>query len=459
MANNRQFTYEIFEQDCLGNSAGKHNFNSLSLETQICNLSSSFMSPNNLFTTSLSGFLAQVDKLKQFGDLNRFNKTFTTVSLLSSYWNVQDFSVLYPLNISSQGGQSIVGPTSQTPATELISLAQSYLTANFPNSSYTPNTRASVNMFVYNYPSNPYDPNILNSVTNSNEFSFTNRSMNVSMSRQDIHLEKGNIFQFSNINNKWASINVLGPTVVLDSTTNRKKITLTINSNQINFNVGDVIRKMPEYVQGHTDVVLTINSGVIISSGRPEDAALSIANLSNGDYVFLFNNGIIIGCGGSGGQGGDSLDTKNTKGAAGSRGGPAIAAFVPCTIENHGHIYAGGGGGAGGTGGLTGSTSVGGGGGGGAGIYGGTGGRRGTNIIYRSKGVFVNDGLPGERSLGGIGGPGLSTDPLATGGNGGNIGKPGFKSDSADGGPAGYYILGNSNVFWAITGDVKGEVS
>jgi hypothetical protein len=454
----RQFTYEIYEQDCVGSSAGKHNFNSLSLETQICNLSSNFMSPTNTYNTSMEGFLAEVDKLKGFGDISRYIKTYTTVSLLSSFWNTQDFSVLYPLNISSINNLPISNPTIQTPGAVLNSLAQSYLTVNFPPSNFLPNTKASVNMFVYSEAFNPSDPNHLQATTVDKEFSFMNRTMSVSQTRKDVHLDHGNILQFVNVNNSWKCVNVISPLINLNDS-NRKKIFLNVNSFQTNYNIGTAVSSRTDYVPGFTDIVVTIADGVFISASTPSEAALTIGNLQNGDYVILFNNGTIIGAGGTGGTGGNSFDTGSVLGSNGGEGGVAIAAFMPCTIENRGHIYGGGGGGAGGTGGLTGSNSVGGGGGGGAGSVGGLGGTRGSNKLFKSKNVFVKDGSNGTETKAGIGGPGLSSDPRATGGSGGLLGQPGLNSDSAFGGSAGNYILGNTNVYWSIAGDVLGNIA
>lgn len=452
------FTHSIIEQECVGNSVGKHNFNALSLETQICNLSSSFVDSQNNFTTGLSAVMDQLNQLSALGDLARYNKMYTTVNLLSSNWNTPEFSILYPVNISSVGNQSIVNPSINDPIDKLINLTQSYLTLNFPNNSYTLYTKINVNLFLYSAASNPFDPNNLTSTTIDKEFSFLNRNMNVVLSRQDVHFETGNILKFVNLDNRWTCVNVIGPNVSVTGT-NRKKVYLNVSNSISNYNVGIQAALDGNYDPGNTDVVLNIQSGVTINSLTYTQPALTVGNLKNGDYVIIFNYGSIIGAGGDGGDGGNSAGTGNTTGSPGAKGGAAIAAFFPCTIENHGQIHGGGGGGGGGTGGLTGSTSTGGGGGGGAGSVGGLSGNRGTNAIFKSKGITIADGQPGGFSSGGTGGPGLSNDSRATGGTGGSIGTAGKSSDSASGGAAGNYILGNSNVYWAITGDVLGEMA
>ena len=49
----RNFTLEISEKEYVGNSVGKHNYNALSLETHICNLSKEFNTDNEDFDFSI----------------------------------------------------------------------------------------------------------------------------------------------------------------------------------------------------------------------------------------------------------------------------------------------------------------------------------------------------------------------------------------------------------------------
>jgi hypothetical protein len=131
---------------------------------------------------------------------------------------------------------------------------------------------------------------------------------------------------------------------------------------------------------------------------------------------------------------------------------------VPTIIENYGEIYAGGGGGAGGTGRLSGASSTGGGGGGGGGRQPGPGGLRGSNPILKEKNVIVSDGATGGFTKGGVGGIGLlNYNEQAIGGKGGDIGKPGADTVDAVGGRPGYYLLGESNVFWSVRGKTLGD--
>jgi hypothetical protein len=85
----RKLTQEIFREDCVGDSSGKHNYNLLSLDTNICNISSQyFIVPNNI-NLIFNDFIANVEGFTQannlFLDPKRFNLVSASVNLLSSY--------------------------------------------------------------------------------------------------------------------------------------------------------------------------------------------------------------------------------------------------------------------------------------------------------------------------------------------------------------------------------------
>jgi len=472
----RQYTFELFEEDCVGNDVGKHNFNALSLETKVCNISSQFFNTDTSLL-ALSAFSEQMDTVFLYGNVGRYNTASTTVSLLSTHWGHHEFSVLYELNISTKVNQDFIQPTVFNPVEHLTFLSTLYLNKNFPTKNFPTGTKVNVCMFLYTQTVTPYregdslnmDGLATQTYTNK-EFSFWQRYVTGYFGRKDVHFEYGRILKFANADGVWTLINIIEPTV--PSQTNRTQITININSNVNNYNVADVVLRK-DYVAGKTDVVIHISSSAIVGSKSVDSPAMTLANLRTGDSVIIFNYGLIIGAGGTGGNGGNAPDTGSVKGNNGSRGGTAIAAFVPTIIENHGRIYGGGGGGAGGTGGVTGSNSTGGGGGGGAGVFGGKGGRRGVNAIFKSKNLIITDSTPGADTSGGSGGPGLCdvnariqnadastslASDLAKGTDGGNIGERALDSNSALGGAAGYYLLGNPNVYWAVPGETKGDL-
>ncbi|EPD37962.1 hypothetical protein HMPREF9702_03627 [Delftia acidovorans CCUG 15835] len=183
--------------------------------------------------------------------------------------------------------------------------------------------------------------------------------------------------------------------------------------------------------------------------------ALNIPNDFIDGSVFIINNGRIGGIGGG----------RNI------RGGTGIYTRRRITITNNGTIFGGGGGGGdGGNAEICAYSSCSRGSGGGGGNGGGYVQISGS-WQYQATGFAGNSG-----SYDSI--PGVNSASGGRGGNGGNIGMPGLRGDSgstggtaepssssnpyyqvpSDGGPAGYYVDGNSYVTWLATGTRLGNV-
>jgi hypothetical protein len=173
------------------------------------------------------------------------------------------------------------------------------------------------------------------------------------------------------------------------------------------------------YVAGKTDLTITINAGVIVTSTSTAAPTITITGAAVGDTITIVNNGYIFGMGGTGGNGGSERGTDQAgggQGLPGGGGGPAIQLTsltgIPLTVRNNGVI--GGGSGGGGGGGIAQATyfsfgtgyivdSLGGGGGGG-GIINGPGGNRGFAYFWGG---------------GNVGAAGAGTPPAYTPGAGG----------------------------------------
>jgi hypothetical protein len=469
----------------------------------------------------LSGFLNRAPILSQFNSTTYIHQAYTAVSLLSSYWSSHEFSVTYPVNLNfadatSSWWQKLRCPHVESPMMQLIMLAKSYLDVNFPSENYLKNTKVHVTMFLYSNHASPFKTDLDNLITYKtrvapsvdtfnpplgNDYSntpltyvdFDNRFLETQLSRKDVHFKYGLILSFVQGGANWSHVNIFGGNFD-PNTTNRSVVTIELKQNVYNYDIGEAVKGntlvkknndpnnsylsfnpttsssyIPGYVPGATDVILVVQPNVEIGSFSPDLPALFLGNLPDGDTVTLFNYGRIIGAGGEGGNGGDSPGSGTTRGISGGngkRGGTAVCAFVPAIIENRGSIYGGGGGGGGGTGGISGANSVGGGGGGGGGRTPGPSGYRGSNPLYKRRNLirnstFLRDGSSGKNFQGGEGGAGIvAAIPAASkaaGGRGGDLGMPGENSNSSLGGDAGCYIVGNSNVFWALKGDVLGS--
>jgi hypothetical protein len=212
MATNN-LTFEIFNEDYVGDSIGKHNYNALSLDTSICNLSSMlFNDADNIYVT-LADLAYNINKFNQtaslFVDPSRYDTCSSATSLLSSYWSQHEFSVHYPINISTINNLAIDAPVYNSPEARLTSLALAYLNANFKANVFTQGTKANVIFFLYNVGINPSDPNNLMHVSFSPEISFVNRYMSASYKRDDAHFTNGKIIKFVQTNGTWVKISSL----------------------------------------------------------------------------------------------------------------------------------------------------------------------------------------------------------------------------------------------------------
>lgn len=244
---------------------------------------------------------------------------------------------------------------------------------------------------------------------------------------------------------------------------NRVTVNVTISSNTANY-VFNTSKITSGYVAGTTDAVLTINSGVIVSSSSTGSYALTVdTSWAAGDTVRINNAGVILGRGGDGARGAN----ENSGTSPGGSGGPALLIQRATSINNTNRI-AGGGGGGGGGGGAYASAGKGyygaGGGGGGGGIGGSSGGGGGSGAYSGTSGGG------GTLTSNGGGGSGGNHNGQAVGGGGGSGGGYGSSGSNgggsspysvapSSGGSGGAAVVGNSNVTWIATGNRDGSLS
>jgi hypothetical protein len=197
------------------------------------------------------------------------------------------------------------------------------------------------------------------------------------------------------------------------------------------------------YVAGKSDIVITVNSGVVFTGSSLNVAAWTITGGTAGDTITVNNSGLIYGVGGPGGfgastgvteesgntdgpgYGGDNPDNPggsngaSVTGGNGSSGTLAIYADVGCavTFNNAGSVI-GGGGGAGGDGGNN--------------VGGGSAGNGGTALIKSSNFTFLLNSTGGTFAGGGGGGSGWGN---RSGGSteGGAPGQAGFITNNGGG--------------------------
>lgn len=224
----------------------------------------------------------------------------------------------------------------------------------------------------------------------------------------------------------------------------RKVVALALSANQANYLLDT--SKVAGYEAGNTDVVLTIDSGVVIGSTSSGTYAFTVdTSWSAGDTVKVINNGTICGAGGAGGA---------ANGGAGSGGGPGVSIQRPTTINNtSGTLSSGGTGGTGGayaeaasyTGDACSCTTY-------VGQVGASGGAGGKGAGAGASGTYA--------AAAGAGGSGSNYSGYDAGGGCGNgVVYGGTGATGGTFGVTGTYLNGSSNVTWDGTGTRVGNLT
>ena len=224
----------------------------------------------------------------------------------------------------------------------------------------------------------------------------------------------------------------------------RQQVNITINFDTANYVLSTAV--VPYYKIGLTDLTVTVNTGVVISSSSVSKYAFTVdTSWSPYDSLTIINNGIIVGKGGSGGV---NYGGFNSPGGPGTNGGPAMLIQTPVSINNLNGTIGGGGGGGGAAGSPSPAASYfvqSGGGGGGAGY--GLGGATG----------YYYQGQPGTATQHGSHGVGYAG---VVGGDGGDLGHTGYPgqqganggASGGDGGEPGACLVGNNYITWLADG-------
>jgi hypothetical protein len=177
----RNLTFEIQPTDCVGDSVGKHNYNILSIDTAICNLSSECFIGSNSILTWFNDLSSLFDTLNvmysNFSNnaISGYQINHQIINTLSSYWDTPEFTVMYEYNNYTLDGYynntfpdnlTTYAPTSAFAINDFTSLSgnmKSYLSNNFPASTYNLNTRANVVIPIFTLSMNAFG-NVLGSV-------------------------------------------------------------------------------------------------------------------------------------------------------------------------------------------------------------------------------------------------------------------------------------------------------
>lgn len=173
-----KLVYEIKNSDCVGDSVSKHNYNLLSLDTEICNLSSTFFNIENNYLSVFSDLCANINSFNLFTD-TFFNgidlsEAATATQILSDYWEKNEITISYPINIYDQGiyGKSKIYISDQTSDDLLAQYASVFLNRTYPATLLNTGTIANVVFLLYSNTGNTIqteDVSFYNASSNNRE--------------------------------------------------------------------------------------------------------------------------------------------------------------------------------------------------------------------------------------------------------------------------------------------------
>ena len=253
---------------------------------------------------------------------------------------------------------------------------------------------------------------------------------------------------FTKVAGEWKSILSTTPVPLLTYTPDRVSIAITISANQNDYRLIDAVKADATYLEGYTDISVTVNAGVVIR-GVASATAFGVSGFYAGDTITLTNNGTIAGRGGVGGRGAYTYSSSKSVATAnatiGGNGANGLVTEYNLVLINNGVIQAGGGGGGGGgltrTSNKSGSSYTNGGQGGGGAAYG-TGANNGT----------LSAGGAGQ-TVSGAGNGGTGGAPGASGSAGASS-----SSAGAAGGKPGWAILGAERITYSTVGTLTGSL-
>lgn len=213
----------IDTRECIGDVAGKINYNYVVAETVVCNLSSFASNYEGKFADFASDFRFILNNVIDITSnyRNEIILASTTVNLLSSYWGHYEFSIQIPLNavMLPLGSREILAPVLAEPVEKekveilvdksLKNIAEFHLNQNYLPQDYFEGTVVNVSFFLYNQvpvikePNSDVDPLVKEVYEDNSTFSFNKRTMSVTYSRSNIHFTTGVVLRYVLFERRW----------------------------------------------------------------------------------------------------------------------------------------------------------------------------------------------------------------------------------------------------------------
>lgn len=204
-----QLIYDIKIDECVGDSVSKHNYNLLSLDTTICNLSSIFFNNQNNYYSQFVDLSSNIDNFNRFADTffnpTRLNKATSATRNLSSYWNKYEITLTFPINIYEIGSFKQVKSyiDSATTQNTLTQYGLNLLNTRYPASNFLKGSIANVVFLLYSNVGKI-------TTTRTQNFTTTNRTFNVTNRKDDVHIAGIKIIKYQiNPSSQWQGLAIL----------------------------------------------------------------------------------------------------------------------------------------------------------------------------------------------------------------------------------------------------------
>lgn len=203
------YTYDIKPHECVGDALGKINYNFLILESQLCQLSSQYFE-DGFFTTfnKLSSIMTQMNFIgNEFSDAALYKQSYNATSLLSSYWNKNELTIQYPLNIETleyNTGYTTENIQISSISTDsiLIQKAQNFLNLKFRNEDLL-DISSIINVSFVLYANNgSYTPITDGPYTAPPIMQY----WNITLRKNDYYIDSIKNYKFQKVQNQWVNI-------------------------------------------------------------------------------------------------------------------------------------------------------------------------------------------------------------------------------------------------------------
>lgn len=190
-----KLVYNINPSECVGDSLSKHNYNSLSLDTNHCNLSSTYFTVQNNYWSVFTDLSANIDKFNEFAfyfeNPTRLNRASSATSYLSGYWQRSELTLTFPINIYQLDGRVKYYIDDNFDLDTLKAYAFNKLNSTYSPVNFIKNTKANVVFLIFSN-----NTNRKSVTTEQSIFGVTNKIFNIVARKEDVYISKIKILQY-----------------------------------------------------------------------------------------------------------------------------------------------------------------------------------------------------------------------------------------------------------------------